>query len=117
MKAVSEPVTRVEMDAALGQLEARINDRIDGLSKELKAEISELLVKLDERADRNLERLETRMTSTFWKWARPREIQQRDDRARLNAADTQLGGLEERVTLIEGRLSDLEFGPHRQPGA
>jgi hypothetical protein len=52
------------------------------------------------------------------KWARPREIRQRDDRARLNAADTQLAGLEERVTLIEGRLSDIEFGPHgNQPEA
>ena len=105
------------MDAALGQLKAEINERIDGLSKELKAEISSLLVKLDERTDRNLERLETRMTSTFWKWARPREIQQRDDRARLNANSTQWEGLEERVTLVESRLSELEFGPHRRPEA
>ena len=106
------------MDAALGQLEARISERIDGLKAEIKAEISNLLVTLDERFDRKMERQENRMTGNFWKWARPREIQQRDDRARLNAADTQLGGLEERVTLIESRLSDLEFGSHHnQPEA
>jgi uncharacterized coiled-coil DUF342 family protein len=75
---------------------------------DIKTEIHDLLVKLDERSDRNLERMETRLAGGFWNWARPHDIRQR-------AEHTLMLGLDERVTLIEGRLTDLES--RKQPGA
>jgi hypothetical protein len=67
---------------------------------------AELVAYLDEmKRDlrQHAESVETRLLSEFWKWARTAD-------ARYRQHQVVVGGLAERVGLVEDRLADLERG-------
>lgn len=67
------------------------------MDEELKRYLEDMKAEMKEHA----ERVETRLLSEFWKWARTADARYRQHTGAVK-------GLEERVLLVEDRLSDIE---------
>ncbi len=62
---------------------------------------------VEERLIEKMRDMQTEVLHAFHNWARPSEIKSRSHGANI-------AGLEERVSLLEGRLNEIDRGPKRQ---
>jgi chromosome segregation ATPase len=102
------------MDAELKAQFDGLNTRLDGVNTRLEGldtRLSAMGVKMDEmkvELKAHAETIETRLLSEFWKWARTSEIKARQQGGSISALD-------ERLTVVEERISQLERRRAQQP--
>ncbi len=101
---MSEPVTRAELEAVLATFAKQI-------ASETASQIASQIAAAESRLEAKIERVETSLLTAFHGWARPTEI-------KLRTFTTQVTGFDERVSLLEERLTDVERRlRERQPPA
>jgi hypothetical protein len=76
-----------------------IEQLIQKMADSIRQEVRESETRLREHA----EAVETRLLSEFWKWARTAD-------ARYRQNNGQVAGIDERLGLLEGRVTELEGG-------
>lgn len=92
---MDQPLTRAELEELLTRFAQSIDKRFDDLSAQV----------ADVRAE--TERVETSLLTEFHKWARTHEIRSR-------GVSTAVVGFDERLSLIEDRLSEVERKLHQK---
>ena len=93
-----------ELRAYLDEMKSELSRIIDGLEGKLVGLETRLLGEIqssEERGREHTELVETRLLTEFWKWARTTE-------ARYRQETSVVGTLNERVKMVEDRVSELE---------
>jgi chromosome segregation ATPase len=125
---VSESITKAEIESILAKLTetmtarfGEVSEKIDKVDARLDrglgaiSELRERIDKLGERLDRvevqvydRIERVETNLLTAFHNWARPTEVKMRASLVKMDALGNQVGGFEERMSLLEERMYEVE---------
>ncbi|HYZ84046.1 MAG TPA: hypothetical protein VE621_06570 [Bryobacteraceae bacterium] len=118
---MSEPVTRVELEAVLSKFASQIDLRMDGLESRFEAldrkveALDRKVEAVDTKIDTNveelkarIERVETNLLTAFHQWARSTEIKMRDNTAKVDLFSLQTTGFNERLSFLEERVSEVE---------
>ena len=66
-------------------------------------ELKTYLEQMERRLRDHAEAIETKLLSEFWKWARTAD-------ARYRQSSAQVNGVDERLGILESRVTDLESG-------
>ncbi len=95
----------------LGQMESRLRESnesvvtraIEASETRLRTDLGERIDAVESRMREHVETVETRLLSTFWQWAKTADARYRQHYAQVN-------GVNERLAIVEDRLSELERG-------
>jgi hypothetical protein len=71
------------------------------MDDELRQYLDKKFAESEERQNRHTEMVETRLLTEFWKWARTADARYRQAHGTVNGLDERVGLVEDRVTAIE----------------